>query len=68
MGMGNNFAHGNGGIPLGLIDVDRFVDKKEVVILAEKLNAVNDYLDRMRAIARDHPVLRIFDYSSHVER
>jgi len=66
--LGNNFAHGNGGIPLGLIDVDRFVDKKEVVILAEKLNAVNDYLDRMRAIARDHTVLRVFDYSVSKDR
>ena len=66
--LGNNFAHGNGGIPLGLIDVDGFLDTKEVIISAEKLDAVNDYLDRMNAMARDHPVLRIFDYSSHVER
>lgn len=66
--LGNNFAHGNGGIPLGLIDVDRFVADREVVIMPQKISSVNAYLDRMRVIAREHPALKIHDYSAHVNR
>ena len=66
--LGKNFAHGNGGIPLGIIDVESFVRGEEPRIVPEKLTAVNEYLDNMHAIAKEHPVLRIFDYSPHVGR
>ena len=66
--LGRNFAHGNGGIPAGLIDIGKFVDEKKVIIIPERLNAVNRYLDRMREISSKNPVLTIFDYSSHLHK
>ncbi|MAG01782.1 hypothetical protein CMI42_00435 [Candidatus Pacearchaeota archaeon] len=66
--LGNNFAHGNGGIPLGLLDIDKFVDDNEIIINQDRLSDVNDYLDRMKSIADKYPALRIFEYSDHVEK
>mgnify|MGYP001577868743 CR=1 FL=1 len=63
--LGENFAHGNGGIPLGLIDVEGFVHNSHIRIVPEKFDAVQHYVDSLKAIAREHPVLKIFDYSAH---
>lgn len=64
--LGKNFAHGNGGIPLGLIDVEGFVHNGHITIVPEKFDTVQHYVDSMKAIAREHPILNIFDYSAHI--
>lgn len=66
--LGEKFAHGNGGIPLGLVDVEQLIHNNSVVIIPEKLRIVNEYLDQMNALSKEHPVLTIFDYSCHIQK
>ncbi len=43
------FAHGNGGVPLGIIDIDK-LKEGEISITMDKLLRVKGYVDRLRSI------------------
>lgn len=47
--LGGYFAHGNGGIPLGVIDLNEFRDGNPAID-EKRLDRVKSYIDRLRAI------------------
>ena len=47
----NKFVHGSGGIPLGIIDLAS-LKKRNLVLDEQKVKEVNDYMQRIRRVAR----------------
>lgn len=66
--LGENFAHGNGGIPLGIIEIKKFVEKGVIEIVTEKLNQVNNYLKQIHSVADKNPIIKVFNYAQYVQK